>query len=365
MPLPAPLPPDTAPAPTIALDADAAERLRRLRAEATAANTARAQRSDTRYLTAWAERRLGLDLTDPAALPLPAETVVTFVLDHVDLTGDGISLPATVDAALVAAGVKRRPGPLGLATTERRLATLAALHRARGVPSPTLHPGVRDLLRQARRALAARGITPQAKRAATRDEVLGPMLDALPDDARGLRDRAILAVAFASGGRRRSELVALRLADVTAAGRDFTLRIRRSKTDQQGAGTDVPVKRAAADALRRWLRLLADQGITDGPLFRELSRRGRVVRRRGAEGGAKPLDGRVVAEVVKRAARAAGLDPAAYAAHSLRSGFLTTGGRDGIPLDLLMQLSGHKSHRIAARYFQAGAVHQNPAADLL
>ncbi|MCM8739352.1 tyrosine-type recombinase/integrase [Azospirillum sp. A1-3] len=191
------------------------------------------------------------------------------------------------------------------------------------------------------------------------------MLDALPDDARGLRDRAILAVAFASGGRRRSELVALRLADVTAAGRDFTLRIRRSKTDQQGAGTDVPVKRAAADALRRWLRLLADQGISDGPLFRELSRRGRVVRRRGAEDGAKPLDGRVVAEVVKRAARAAGLDPAAYAAHSLRSGFLTTGGRDGIPLDLLMQLSGHKSHRIAARYFQAGAVHQNPAANLL
>ena len=134
---------------------------------------------------------------------------------------------------------------------------------------------------------------------------------------------------------------------------------------EQGAGTDVPVKRAAADALRRWLRLLADQGITDGPLFRELSRRGRVVRRRGAEDGAKALDGRVVAEVVKRAARAAGLDPAVYAAHSLRSGFLTTGGRDGIPLDLLMQLSGHKSHRIAARYFQTGAVHQNPAADLL
>ncbi|WP_377811419.1 tyrosine-type recombinase/integrase (plasmid) [Azospirillum sp. A29] len=162
---------------------------------------------------------------------------------------------------------------------------------------------MRDLLRQARCALAARGITPRAKRAATRDEVLGPMLDALSDDARGVRDRAILAVAFASGGRRRSELVALRLADVTAAGRDFTLRIRRSKTDQQGAGTDVPVKRAAADALRRWLRLLADQGISDG--------------------------------------------------------------RDGIPLDLLMQLSGHKSHRIAARYFQTGAVHQNPAADLL
>ncbi|WP_391349696.1 tyrosine-type recombinase/integrase [Azospirillum sp. A23] len=97
-------------------------------------------------------------------------------------------------------------------------------------------------------------------------------------------------------------------ARIVRDGRDFTLQIRRSRTDQQSAGTDVPVKRVA---------------------------------------------------------RAAGLDPAAYAAHSLRSGFLTTGGRDGIPLDLLMQLSGHKSHRIAARYFQTGAVHQNPAADLL
>ena len=69
--------------------------------------------------------------------------------------------------------------------------------------------------------------------------------------------------------------------------------------------------------------------------------------------------------MVKCAVRAAGLGPAAYAVHSLRSGFLTTGGHVGIPLDLLMQLSGHKSHRIAARYFQTGAVHQNPAADLL
>ncbi|GLR80983.1 hypothetical protein HUE56_07320 (plasmid) [Azospirillum oryzae] len=140
---------------------------------------------------------------------------------------------------------------------------------------------MRDLLRQARRAPAARRITPRAKRADTRDDVLGPMLDALPEDTRGVRDRALLAVAFASGGRRRAAPLA------PAA--------RRPEHHRRSA---VPV-------------------------------------------------------------------PAAYAAHSLRSGFLTTGGRDGIPLDLLMQLSGHKSHRIAARYFQTGAVHQNPAADLL
>ena len=123
--------------------------------------------------------------------------------------------------------------------------------------------------------------------------------------------------------------------------------------------------RLVYNALRHWLRLLADQGITDSPLFRRavaVQPGGAAAGRRGrGEAAGRPGGGR--GGEARRPGRLP--RPHRLRRHSLRSGFLTTGGCDGIPLDLLMQLSGHKSHRIAARYVQAGAVHQNPAVDLL
>ncbi|WP_199235240.1 hypothetical protein [Azospirillum sp. TSA6c] len=66
------------------------------------------------------------------------------------------------------------------------------------------------------------------------------MLDALLDDARGLRDRAILAVTFASGRRRRSEIVALRLAESS----------RPDLTSPYGSSARRPTSRARAPTAR-------------------------------------------------------------------------------------------------------------------
>ncbi len=60
-----------------------------------------------------------------------------------------------------------------------------------------------------------------------------------------------------------------------------------------------------------------------GPLFRPIDRHGRV--------GATRLTDRAVALVIKRAARRAGLDPARYAGHSLRAGFVTAALAGGAP----------------------------------
>jgi hypothetical protein len=56
-------------------------------------------------------------------------------------------------------------------------------------------------------------------------------------------------------------------------------------------------------------------GIVSGALFRSVDRHGRV----GAA-----LSARAVALVVKRYAKAAGLEAAAFAGHSARSGFVTS-----------------------------------------
>ena len=50
-----------------------------------------------------------------------------------------------------------------------------------------------------------------------------------------------------------------------------------------------------------------------------------------------------VADVVKRYAEAAGLDPDVYAGHSLRAGFLTSGAEAGASIFKLMEVSRHKS----------------------
>ena len=55
--------------------------------------------------------------------------------------------------------------------------------------------------------------------------------------------------------------------------------------------------------------------------------------------------------VVKARARQAGLDPAMFSAHGLRSGYLTEAANRGIPLPEAMQQSLHKSVAQAAGYY--------------
>jgi len=136
-------------------------------------------------------------------------------------------------------------------------------------------------------------------------EDLRLMLRALPRNAVGARDAALLLITF-SAGLRRSEAAGLNLGDVeqTADG----LRVRLDN----GRGVDIaygPIpEMCPARRLQHWLEV---SGIRAGPLFRAIAKGGRV--RAGA------ITPQVVMLVVKRAARRAGLDPAGLAADSLRS----------------------------------------------
>jgi len=117
------------------------------------------------------------------------------------------------------------------------------------------------------------------------------------------RNRALLLVGVA-GGFRRSELVALDVADIAETKEGLELTIRRSKTDQEGAGAVVPVpygshpQTCPVRALRAWLALAA---ITEGPLWREIDRHGNV--------GTARLHAHSVGGIIKRTCTPAGLDP--------------------------------------------------------
>jgi len=71
-----------------------------------------------------------------------------------------------------------------------------------------------------------------------------------------------------------------------------------------------------------------------------------------------------IATIVKRRAAMAGL-AGDFGAQSLRSGFVTEAGKQGVPLPAVMAMTEHRSVASVIGYFQSGAAEDNPAARLL
>ncbi len=175
---------------------------------------------------------------------------------------------------------------------------LIEAHKAERHPSPTGDPAVRAVWAGIKRT---KGTAQHGKTAAVTAD-LRRMVRALPEGTIGKRNRALLLLGFA-GAFRRSELVGLDVADVAVTGDGLVVTLRRSKTDQEGAGRTVGIPYGSDPTtcpVRATTGWIAMAGLTAGPLFRSITRHGRVQGR---------LSDWAVAQVVKAAATAAGLDP--------------------------------------------------------
>lgn len=304
-------------------------------------NTTASYRAALRYWAGWYGLRYGL----PIALPLPAPALLQFIVDHAQRSSPaGLvhDLPVAVDAALVDGGFKGKPGPLALNTLVHRIAVLSKAHQLQGVPNACQDAEVRELLMMTRRAYAKRGAVTHKKDALTRDP-LSAALATCDDSLIGKRDRALLMFAWASGGRRRSEVAAADLKFLKRTGPDeFVYSLGHSKTNQSGRqlpDNAKPVAGAAAQALQAWLDAA---GITSGALFRRVLRGGHV---------SAPLSAAAVRTIVQQRCALAGVE-GDFSAHSLRSGFVTEAGRQRIPLAETMAMSGHVSVQTVMGYNQ-------------
>jgi integrase len=274
---------------------------------ASAANTRVAYDADWRAFVAWCAER------DATPLPCPPGLLCVYL------------------SSLAKTGLRS-------STIGRRASGIGHVHRQHGFEPPTNSEAVKAVLRGIRREL---GTARQTKTPATHD-LITKMMAACPATLIGIRDGALLALGFA-GAFRRSELVALDMADLTEVPDGLRIVIRRSKTDQEGAGQEVAVPRGhhirPVDTLQAWL---AAAGITAGPVFRQVTQTGRVSE------VALGDDGYVKA--IKRCAKAAGLDPAGFSGHSLRSGFLTSASEHGAAVFKLQEVSRHKSVDVLSGY---------------
>jgi integrase len=323
-------------------------------AAGTAANTVRSYRSALTYWSAWLQLRYDQALGDAPLLPAVA---IQFVLDHLsrplEQGGWAHLLPPSIDAALVAARVKSKLGPLAYNTVSHRLAVLGKWHRLNEWDSPCEAPALKILLREARKAQSRQGVSVRKKTAVVL-EPLQALLATCTDGVRGVRDRALLLLAWSGGGRRRSEVVSLQVGDVRQLDTDTWLyALGATKTDTGGVRREKPLRGPAAQALTAWLKAAPAQ---DGPLFRRLYKGGKV--------GTAGLSADQVARIVQRRAKLAGLE-GDWAAHSLRSGFITEAGRQGVPLGEVMAMTEHRSVGTVMGYFQAGSLLNSHATNLL
>jgi integrase len=261
-----------------------------------------------------------------------------------DAAGLG-SIPAT--DGTIALYLSSQAARLRPSTLEHHLAAIAKAHKAAGLPSP-----VQDsvLIRETLKGIKRTHGTAPSQKAPVLTEDLRVILRLLPDNLQGTRDRAILLIGFA-GAFRRSELVSLDVGDLKFQPEGVLVKLRRSKTDQEGKGRYVAIphglhaETCPVQALEAWLNAAA---VMEGPVFRPVRKGGSIWNSR--------LTGHAIAFVVKRYAEKAGLQVDLFSGHSLRAGFVTSAARAGEPERRIMRQTGHKSVEMVLRYVRQANV---------
>jgi len=293
------------------------------------ADASRAASTRAKYLQHWTA--FGLWCQKAGHRPLPAD-------------------PATVAVHLSAfAAAGTAPQTLAL-----RMAAIGYTHRQAGeVPPHKVRGGtvILDILAGARRSW---GKSPARKAAADGDLIWSMLHEIKGDGLRDVRDRALLFSGMISC-MRRSEITALNVSDLVRSLKGLRVTIRRSKSDHESVGVTIAIpagrRLKPVQHLDAWLERAA---ITEGPLFRRLSQcGGRVL--------ADRMSDRSVAEIVKARAKAAGLDPAAFAGHSLRAGFLTSAARAGASILKMQEQSRHKSLNVLSGYVRSAKLFEDHA----
>ena len=306
-------------------------------------NTLRAYERDLIYIEAWKGSALDWPESETVAL--------RFILDHSrDLEANDAARSVAED--LIARGLRKSlkcPAP---STLDRRIASWRAFHRMRNLTSPFEAPLLCQARAKARRA-AAKPPAPKSSNPITL-EVLEALLSVCPPSLRGTRDRAILLLGWASGGRRRSEITGLHVEDITLEEDLIWIRLLETKTTAKGKTPRLLLKGRAAQALKDWLQAAH---LSKGPLFRPISKSGTVSDR--------PLHPDAIRQILKRLLVKAGFKASFASPHGLRSGFLTEAALQGTPIQAAMRLSLHRSVAQAQKYYDDIELQDNPATDLL
>jgi integrase len=231
-----------------------------------------------------------------------------------------------------------------MSTVRRARMAIGMAHADVGAPRPDQNPRIRTLERGMGRIYG------------TKEEGAYPLLiehierivATLGDEARDDRDRVLLLLGFA-GAFRGSELVAIRIEDISLRSSGLDVVVRCGKADSVGALEKVQIDRirtkdlCAVEAVRRWLERLNEHR---GSLLRSVA---------GERILEKPLQPRAISRAIQRLVARAGIR-GEYSSHSLRAGLAATAHARGLS-DREIQAHGRwRDRRSLDRYICGVAV---------
>jgi site-specific recombinase XerD len=299
----------------------AKERIATYAAHSKAAHTWKAYQADLRDFTTWCEAH------NLVSLPATPETVAAYLADLAQLCK--------------------------VSTIQRRLSSISQQHAAAKLESPTRSAVVRLTMQGIRRTHAPIQGVRKVQPAVT--SVIYKLVDPLGTSLIDLRDRALILLGFA-GAFRRSELAQLLITDITETEDGLRVKLRHSKTDQEGEGfvKGIPYGHEYKTCpVRAWKAWKEAAGITDGYAFRSITRHSKI---------GVSLSDRAVAEIIKRRAKVAGLAYTEFSGHSLRAGLATAAAQAGVSERVIAKQTGHKSLPVLRGYIREGSLFTENAA---
>jgi hypothetical protein len=304
-------------------------------------NTLRAWERDLAYIAAWKMASFGRTLDWPE----DEKVALRFILDHAQGLTERPGTAQDVVMELIAIGLRKDLTCPARATLDRRIASWQAFHRMRNLVSPFSAPLVQQARQKARRA-NARPRVQKSPKPITKD-ILEALIATCDGTIRGARDRAMLMLAFASGGRRRSEVTALNVEDIGLD--DFASKglvwivLLETKTTKKGSSPTPANERPCST---RPCPLAGGYCHHSGPAV---------------------STGVLVCQTATcpAASHRTCCAPSCDTGWCLRAGFLTQAALDGASVAAAIKLSLHRSAVQAQKYYADVEISENPATDLL
>jgi integrase len=297
------------------------------------------------------------------------------------------------------------PRGISASTLNKWMAAVVFIHRDAGHPSPLEDPTLSSVLKGLRRDMVGNTTARSGQAPALTTEHVERIMTAIDSSpTRGhslleVRDRALVLLAFTSA-MRASELAALNVDDLEPDEAGLIVRLRSSKTDQEGAGAFLAIPwarrahlcpvRAMDDWLDRLRQQLAVQDPTytytappsgderqsstarrplparraliadlHGAVLRSIFHNGRVGNTTTPDPHQARMARLAITKTITARARAAGLQAADaggryYSAHSTRAGFATQAADNGVAERDIMNHGRWKSIAVARGYIRRG-----------
>lgn len=299
-----------------------AEKAKDYIANAKSKNTRKSYRSDWNDFDRWCRSR-GL-----TPMPASPETIVAYLIEKAET--------------------------LKMATLDRRLVSIRQAHSMAGYPFDKGHVMIKETLKGIKNTHGK----PQTAKAPILVEDLRAMVNNLSDGLQGTRDRALLLLGF-TGAFRRSELVSLKVEDLRFTREGIEIMLRRSKTDQEGKGTTLPIpygsnpETCPVRSIQSWLEA---SNVKEGYLLRGINKHGHI-----SEKGMNPAS---VALIIKRNDHIKDRE-LEFGGHSLRAGFCTQAALNGVSAHASMRQARQKKVETHQKYIRIASMWQDCAATKL